>query len=231
MKLINVDIAVNLTDGMFRGIYRQATAAVHASDLHLVVGQRARQFGVERAIITCTHLQEIPQSLQLIINNNNGHVDESIKLFTTVGVHPTRCGEFESAEHHSTSNLSINERADAYYKKLEEYIQQDQQQDHKSKKIVAIGECGLDWDRVEFCSKALQLKYFIKQLNLSKKYNLVSRTEREGGREGGILLGPIVCDRRRDPFLHLCLLLLLLLSFSRYLAPLPSQSRLWYSRL
>lgn len=51
------------------------------------------------------------------------------RLFCTVGVHPTRCGEFDS---HPGG-------PDAYLQELSEVLQQGQAQG----KVVAIGECGL----------------------------------------------------------------------------------------
>lgn len=70
-----------------------------------------------------------------------------------MGCHPTRCGEF------------LND-PDNYYSKLCNYIENNRN------KIVAIGECGLDYDRLKFCDADIQRKYFEKQLNLTEKYQL-----------------------------------------------------------
>lgn len=67
-------------------------------------------------------------------------------------MHPTRCGEFLVTEN--------------YYDKLTEAIE-----DHKDK-VVAIGEIGLDYDRLHFCEPDIQKKFFEKQLDLADKYDL-----------------------------------------------------------
>lgn len=66
-------------------------------------------------------------------------------LYSTAGVHPTRCDEFE--ENGKDPNKHLYE------------LLQIAQKGKEDGKIVAIGECGLDYDRLQFCKKEVQLKY------------------------------------------------------------------------
>lgn len=59
------------------------------------------------------------------------------RLFSTVGIHPTRCSEF------------AEEDAD---KVMEELIEVGKK-GKEMRKIVAVGEFGLDYDRLHFCDK------------------------------------------------------------------------------
>lgn len=70
-----------------------------------------------------------------------------------MGCHPTRCNEFE-------------QDPDSYYAQLCTAIEK-----HRDK-IVAIGECGLDYDRLHFCKADIQRIYFERQLDLVTKYKL-----------------------------------------------------------
>lgn len=59
------------------------------------------------------------------------------RLYSTVGVHPTRCSEFleGNPEEMMKELIAIGKEGKA------------------EKKIVAVGEFGLDYDRLHFCDK------------------------------------------------------------------------------
>ncbi|KAK4336730.1 hypothetical protein RND71_043631 [Anisodus tanguticus] len=132
---------------MYQGIYN--TSQKHCPDLKNVL-QRAWNTGLEKVIITSGCVEDVEKSIEIIKNNEN------FSLYTTVGCHPTRCTAFDE----------INDEGETYLNKLEKLYTENK------KKIVAIGELGLDYDRLNFCSKTTQYKYFEKQLNLVKKTKL-----------------------------------------------------------
>lgn len=68
-----------------------------------------------------------------------------VRLTTTVGVHPCTALEFE---------------------RRPDYLQTLRQLLH-SKHVVAVGECGLDYDRLEHCDADRQRKYFAPQFELA----------------------------------------------------------------
>ena len=117
-----VDIGANLCDDMFVGVYNGSQK--HEADLVQVI-DRARSAGVANIIVTAGNLDEARQCLQVV----KGHEG----LATTVGVHPTRCDAFKTyeggEEEYFAALLAVAEEG----KRLG--------------KVVAIGECGLDWDR------------------------------------------------------------------------------------
>jgi TatD DNase family protein len=137
-----IDIGANLTDAVFHGLYRGSRK--HADDFAQVL-QRAWAAGMQRIVITAGTLADVHKALVLC------RQDE--RLFTTVGVHPTRAQELEQG-------------GEQYMKQLLDLAQANRD------KVVAIGELGLDWDRLQFCPKDIQLKWFEAQLTLAEQTGL-----------------------------------------------------------
>ncbi|XP_017959623.1 putative deoxyribonuclease TATDN1 [Drosophila navojoa] len=142
MALKYIDIGANLTDSMYQGCYGGSTK--HPADLDIVL-ERAWQNGLQKIIITSGCVKDVDESLELAAKDE--------RLYTTVGAHPTRCGEF------------LSDPA-KYYNDLRSRIKAN------SEKVIAVGECGLDYDRLHFCAKETQLEYFEKQLTLAEEFQL-----------------------------------------------------------
>lgn len=110
-------------------------------DLRTVL-QRSVSAGVDRIMVTAGCLSDINEAADLI----RYYGSCGVKLSTTVGVHPTRCMELEADP--------------TMFQKLKESLTTH------SSIISAIGEFGLDYDRLEFCSKDFQMRWFERQFDL-----------------------------------------------------------------
>ncbi|KAF9327445.1 TatD DNase, partial [Linnemannia elongata] len=142
-----IDIGINLTDPMFRGLYHGKQA--HVDDLAQVLF-RSKRAGVDRMIVTAGNLSDCKEALDLVKNQDG--------LFMTIGCHPTRCSEFESHP----------DGPEGYFNALKAYLDNPETKG----KVVAIGECGLDYDRLHFCPKETQQKYFERQFDLAESTRL-----------------------------------------------------------
>lgn len=138
-KLSFIDIGGNISDPVYRGVYRGKQA--HEDDFMMMLN-RAKDVGVKKIMITGTTLEESAKALEV------AKLDDC--LYTTVGCHPTRSNEFDESEG----------GADVYLQGLVDLVKGNRDT------VVAVGECGLDYDRLQFSPKETQLKYFERQMEL-----------------------------------------------------------------
>ena len=92
---------------------------------------RAADIGLVGHMITGGTLSDSRDALNI--------ANEREDCFSTCGVHPTRCNEFESADD-----------SEAYLEGLKKLIMENEN------KILAVGECGIDYERVEQTNPLMQ---------------------------------------------------------------------------
>ncbi|KAL2911924.1 hypothetical protein HK105_208588 [Polyrhizophydium stewartii] len=143
------DIAVNLADPMFAGVYRGKRA--HDADVAAVV-ERARRVGVARLVATGTSLADYRAAVALA---------RDLGVHASVGCHPTHCAEPDA---HAPGG------ADAYFADLLRLVRDDRAAARPA--VVAIGECGLDYDRTHFCPADLQRRHFARHFDLAHQTGL-----------------------------------------------------------
>ncbi|KAI0518366.1 TatD family hydrolase [Xylaria bambusicola] len=167
-----VDIGINLADPIFRGIYHGKER--HPNDLQAVIS-RAQEVGCQKLLITGSDFKSSRDALD-IAKEYPGIV------YTTAGVHPCSSAIFSSSHaHHDAQEFTMPNDADP-----EKPVSEDHEPDEaKTTKIiselrtfiesarsthpgalVAFGEFGLDYDRLHYCSRKVQLHSFAAQLDL-----------------------------------------------------------------
>ena len=132
------DIAVNLTDEMFAGMYHEKQR--HADDRGDVIS-RSSALGCTRLLLLGGSVEDSEISRKLACT-----LDPSgYKILTTVGVHPTRAADFGDGHVHGIKALAQDAR------------------------VAALGEMGLDAERLHFCSMDLQVHAFRAQVHIAKE--------------------------------------------------------------
>ncbi|KAH8099368.1 Mg-dependent DNase [Cristinia sonorae] len=142
-----IDIGVNLTDPVFRGFHHGRRK--HDDDLEAML-ERCKAAGVKSMIITGSSLHESREALKLA---------QDLGFYATVGCHPTRSGQFDS----------FKGGPEKYLEQLDKLIASNLT---GKGRVVAVGECGLDYDRTRFANEETQKRNFRLQLGLAKKYHL-----------------------------------------------------------
>lgn len=137
---------------MYKGVYNGKK--YHRCDLDEVM-KRSVENGVKKIILTSGSLGDCYKSLNIIKRYESMEGYKGI-LTTTVGVHPTQCNNF----------IKKSKSPEEYLNELLNFANENSQY------ITAVGEFGLDYDRLFFCEKDVQLKYFEYQFEISEKLKL-----------------------------------------------------------
>jgi len=153
------DIGSNMLDTMFNGVYNDKQR--HETDVELVL-QRAQSVGVSKTIVTAGNPEDSARALQLV----SSPLGPTYGLFSTSGVHPTCSSVFK------TGGSEQDERDNAEIMASIESVIVTGNVAGEAKRVVAIGECGLDYARLGLCEKEQQLKGFSLHLELAERLGL-----------------------------------------------------------
>lgn len=136
---------------MYKGDYNGKNK--HQADLDSVL-ERAVKTGLERIIVTAGDLTTFKQAISLIDDYKSKNKYEGL-LWTTCGVHPTMVSDFEKQAEGESLLDKLLVLAEA-----------------NRSIIAAVGEFGLDYERLQYADKATQQKYFEAQFFLADRLQL-----------------------------------------------------------
>ncbi|KAK4451815.1 endodeoxyribonuclease-like protein [Podospora aff. communis PSN243] len=182
-----IDIGINLADPIFRGRYHGKSR--HPDDLEGVV-KRAHEMGCTKLIVTGSSFKSSRDALKLAAQFAG-------TVFSTAGIHPCSSSIFSPSrhKHHDESQSEGEGEPEAEHTPAcgldpTKPILDGEGVDHTRSKtiiadlktlitsvqrpfpstpspLVAFGEFGLDYDRLHYCSKEVQLHSFAAQLELA----------------------------------------------------------------
>lgn len=160
-----IDAGANLLDLMYQGTYNGKER--HEPDLDIVLA-RAYDSGVHHILTLAGTPKESEELLQLIEKLDQDHKNdvERVKVFGTVGVHPTRCAEI-FAEPCSSSENGWRLKSEQEQSQIIDQLKRVINQGKTSGNIVAVGEFGLDYARLQFSPKEIQKIGCRKQLEMA----------------------------------------------------------------
>lgn len=123
-------------------------------------------FGVQKYLFAAGYIEDARVSLDL--------AKKGADFYSTIGVHPCRANEIYTSvlgrKNFKFANVGQKERQellDKYFDEIDRFILEA-----PKGKVVAIGECGLDYDRLEFADKESQHLAFEPHFKLTEKHNL-----------------------------------------------------------
>ncbi len=152
------DVGMNLSDEMFKGIYRDKQ--IHKPDLGDVL-KRAKFCNVTKMLLTGSSLDESRWTLEQAKKYNDEQLEDENgnrlypELVCTVGVHPCTVLEFDPDP-------------DGHISLLKDLIREY----GPTGLVRAFGEIGLDYDRLHYASAEKQKLYFEMQLKLAAEFDM-----------------------------------------------------------
>lgn len=150
------DIGVNFSDSMFHGCYNGSTTPKHPADIDEVI-ERAKTFNVNKMLITASSIEESEDHFKLCEEHPN-------LFYSTVGVHPCTVAQefYQKDEETNEYTENVIPNVDEKLEKLRSLVESG----HNKGYVKAIGEIGLDYDRLHYSSKEQQKNMFFKQLEV-----------------------------------------------------------------
>ena len=123
--------------------------------------------GVETVIVTAGSLEESTEAQRFLAKNASN--SSPVRLVTTVGVHPTRCLEFtQGGPDGESAGEAVAARVAAHVAALRSLAIAGS----AGGGVVALGELGLDLDRLGFCPAEEQRRGFQAQLAIAEETGL-----------------------------------------------------------
>ncbi|KHJ33470.1 putative deoxyribonuclease tatd [Erysiphe necator] len=154
-----VDIGINLTDPVYQGIYNGKSR--HPPDLSSVI-TRAQRYNCDKLIVTGSDISSSQEAVRLAREYPN-------ICYATVGVHPCSCTNFTKGSSPPLSDPSSSSSAASVQLAQLSALASSAK---ASGLAVAFGEIGLDYDRLELCSKEIQIEFFERQLSIAVQVQL-----------------------------------------------------------
>lgn len=139
------DIAANLCDEQFQGIYHNKK--YHDDDTDEVIS-RSLKMGVKKMLFASGNIEDMHLSYKLSQKAND--------FYTTCGIHPCYAGDA----------YKVCKDIESHFNEMRKLIPQ-----YKDK-IIAVGECGLDYDRLHYSKKEEQLLFFSPHFDIAKEFSL-----------------------------------------------------------
>ncbi|KAL0232102.1 hypothetical protein PCE1_003098 [Barthelona sp. PCE] len=139
-----IDIGANLCDPQFHGIGPHGRRR-HPDDFQDMLDRCVQpKYDVTHLIITSGCLKDLKSAVDLVKDHEN--------MTTTIGCHPTRSSEVKNAEQYFGEMVDLYETC--------------------PQKFSAIGEFGLDYDRLFFADEETQKRIFDFQFGLAEQLKL-----------------------------------------------------------